>query len=72
MWSLEIRISNIEIRNKSEFSEFKIPKLFCLKHLKFGHLRMFRVSDFVLRILTRLSGNNLATAGLPFCTQFYS
>jgi len=46
----KIRNSNIEIRNKFEFSKFKISKLFCLEHLKFGHLRLFRVSDFVLRI----------------------
>ena len=48
--SSKIRNSNVEIRNKFESSKFKISKLSCLEHLKFGHLRLFRISDFVFRI----------------------
>jgi len=43
---------------KFEFSKFKFSKLFCLGHLKFGHLRLFRISDFVLRIWSPLIVNN--------------
>jgi len=28
---------------KFEFSKFKFFKLFCLEHLPFGHLRLFRI-----------------------------
>jgi hypothetical protein len=59
VWSSKIRNSNIEIRNKFEFSKFKISKLSCFVHLEFGHLRLFRISDFVLRIYTRSIMNNL-------------
>jgi len=27
-------------------SKFKFPKLFCFEHLNFGHLRLFRASNF--------------------------
>jgi hypothetical protein len=41
-----------EYRNPKQIRifKFKIHKLSCFEHLKFGHLRLFRVSDFVLRI----------------------
>jgi hypothetical protein len=51
--SSKIRNPNIEIRNKFEFSKFKISKLSCFVHFEFGRLRLFRISDFVLRIYTR-------------------
>jgi hypothetical protein len=65
-WGLEFKDP------KFEFPKFKISKLYCLKHLKFGHLILSRVSDFVLRVYTRLSMNNAATAELPFFAQFSS
>ncbi len=40
----KIRNPNIEIRNKFEFSKFKTSKPLCLEHLKFGPLRLFRIS----------------------------
>jgi hypothetical protein len=44
---------NIEIRNKSEIQMIKFPKqtLFIqFRILKFVHLKLFRISNFVLRI----------------------
>jgi hypothetical protein len=36
---------NFEIRSKFEFSKFKLLKLLvCFEHLKFRHLKLFRIS----------------------------
>ena len=46
--------SNIEIRNNFKMRNIKIrnssPQRICLKHWVFGHLTLFRASNFVLRI----------------------
>src|SRR5262245_66329606 len=54
----QIRNPNIEIRNKLrkksisnwENPKHRVPKEACLELYYFGHLKLFRISDFVLRI----------------------
>jgi len=56
MYNYKIRNPNIEIRNKSELQNVPMTetkqtmpyKLFCLNHLNFCHLILFRVSDLRL------------------------
>jgi hypothetical protein len=52
MMKAEIRISNIEIRNKSEIRIGKIPNRFI--SCRFGNSHLFRVSSFGFRILIAL------------------
>src|SRR6516165_433072 len=59
----QIRNSNFEIRNKPQTKKFQSRKIqntgmkFVLSFGYFGHLRLFRISDFVLRILLFASVN---------------
>jgi hypothetical protein len=52
--------SNIEFSNDPNKPIGTKPKFFCLGHLNFGHFILFRVSDFVLRIYSRVIGKGKA------------
>jgi hypothetical protein len=50
IFKMKIRNPNTETRNKFQIRKVKFLNFFCLGHLDFEHLCLFRISDFVLWI----------------------